>query len=108
MKKYLLVFFSLIPTLFLSQSNLSNEDVTYYISKLKAAEGTYQIQMISSRKEPAIPITIIDKIENIRHQYIDKYIYLNSTTRIKVLSRESIEKSTFKIHNIDKVIYLNK
>ena len=106
MRNYLLLFFSLIPTFFISQRNLSEADVSYYTSMLKVAEGTYQIQMINTRKEPILPINIIDKIENIRHQTDIKYLNLNSETRIKVLSKELIENPTF--NNIKKVIYLNK
>lgn len=104
MRNYLLFFFSLIPTFFISQRNLSEADVSHYTSMLKAAEGTYQIQMINTRKEPVFPINIIDKIENIRHQTEEKYFLYEKNIKIIILPKKVINEQDFV--KLDKVVHI--
>ena len=62
---------------------------------LSKLEGTYQIQVIDSREQPTIPLTLMEIIELNRHTTEVKYIWLKSNMRVKILSKNEINTSSF-------------
>ena len=62
---------------------------------LSKLEGTYQIQVIDSREQPTIPLTLMEIIELNRHATEVKYIWLKSNMRVKILSKNEINTSSF-------------
>ena len=65
------------------------------MSLLNKLEGTYQIQVIDSREQPTIPLTLMETIELNRHTTEVKYIWLKSNMRVKILSKNEINTSSF-------------
>ncbi|MEO8762289.1 MAG: hypothetical protein ABI448_15445 [Bacteroidia bacterium] len=68
-------------------------------------EGTYQIQIINSREEPAIPLTIMDSIEIKRQQITTVYFWLKSNVRVMVPAYSVINKQGFS--PLERVKYLS-
>ena len=62
---------------------------------LSKLEGTYQIQVIDSREQPTIPLTLMEAIELKRHTTEVKYIWLKDNMRVKILSKNEISSSSF-------------
>ena len=62
---------------------------------LSKLEGTYQIQVSDSREQPTIPLTLMEIIELNRHATEVKYIWLKSNMRVKILSKNEINTSSF-------------
>jgi len=58
-------------------------------------EGTWQIQMMGTRKKPAIPITICKKITEERLKSKVHYIQINPLMRIMVLPKTTINSPHF-------------
>jgi hypothetical protein len=102
MKSFKIPFFlGLIFTFFyslnsFSQQGLSKEEVSKYVKMTNDAEGTYQIQLIDTRAKPTTQLSIINSIENKRENDKVAYFYVNSFTRVKVLSKKEINSTTFK------------
>jgi hypothetical protein len=100
MKKFKSLFFSLVLSLLFttqlfSQTNISQNNITKYSEMVQLAEGTYQIQMIDTRSLPSIPLSLIETIEAKRD--VSKVIYFQykQNIRIKILSKEMINKPDF-------------
>ena len=71
----------------------------------KEAHGTYQIQMINTRKMPAIPISLISEIEEKRHQNEVRYFNFKDNIKIKILPKDVIKSTTFE--PIERIVHLN-
>jgi hypothetical protein len=99
--------FFLVPVLNISygQSDLSESDVEELIVLGAALEGTYQIQMIDTRALPAVELSIYSIIQEQRSLKNVVYYYLNSNTRIMILSFETIESPNFK--SLDRIAYIS-
>jgi len=102
MKTFKIPFFLGLTLFFLfsingfSQEGLSKEDVTKYIKMTNDAEGTYQIQLIDTRVKPTTQLSIINSIENKREDDKVAYFYVNSFTRVKILSKKEVNSADFK------------
>ena len=105
MKKISFLIILFLPILTLSQRVLSKSQVDQFTSMLQDAQGTYQIQMIGTRKMPAIPISLISDIEKLRHQSEVKYLFLDENIKIMILPKDVIENSQFV--QIEKIIHFN-
>ena len=105
MKRYSLLFILFVPLLSFSQSSLLKSQVDQYTTMFKEAQGTYQIQMINTKKMPAIPIRLISDIEKQRHQSEVKYLFLDENIKIMILPKDVIENSEFV--QIEKIIHLS-
>ena len=105
-KAYFFLFF-LVPVFNISygQSNLSESKVKELIALGVALEGTYQIQMIDTRVLPAVELSIYSIIQEQRSSKNVVYHYLNSNTRIMILSFETIENTNFK--SLDRIAYIS-
>ncbi|MEO8760449.1 MAG: hypothetical protein ABI448_06130 [Bacteroidia bacterium] len=68
-------------------------------------EGTYQIQIINSREEPAIPLTIMDSIEIKRQQNTTVYFWLKSNVRVMIPAYSLINKQDFSL--LERVKYVS-
>lgn len=101
MKSFKIPFFLVLAFSFLfslnsfSQQGLSKEDVTKYIKMTNDAEGTYQIQLIDTRVKPTIELSIIKSIEDKRDDDKVTYFYVNTFTRVKVLSKKEINSTDY-------------
>ena len=105
MKKISFLIILFLPILSLSQSVLSKSKVDQYTTMFKKAQGTYQIQMINTRKMPVIPLSLISKIEKKRHQSEDRYFNFKENIKIKILPKDVIESTTFE--PIERIVHLN-
>lgn len=105
-KAYFFLFF-LVPVFNISygQSNLSESKVKELIVLGASLEGTYQIQMIDTRVLPAVELSIYSIIQEQRSSKNVVYHYLNSNTRIMILSFETIETPNFK--SLDRIAYIS-
>jgi hypothetical protein len=110
MKKYLL----LIPVLFMvlsidaqtGKSEKISPERRQQISQLnKQYEGTYQIQMIDSRKQPAVPYDLVERVNAARKQNEETFFYLNKNVRIRVLPKSVIERPNFT--RVEKIVHLS-
>lgn len=88
-----------------SQNSLSKSQVDQYATMFMEAQGTYQIQMINTRKMPAIPISLISQIEKKRHQSEVRYFNFKENIKIKILPKDVIESTTFE--PIERIVHLN-
>ena len=61
----------------------------------KAIEGTYQIQMLGTRKQPIVPLEVIRQIEDKRKENEIFYINYCPDYRIMVLPRNMISSESF-------------
>ena len=77
------------------QAESLNVETNRLMSLLNKLEGTYQIQVIDSREQPTIPLTLMETIELNRHATEVKYIWLKSNMRVKILSKNEISSSSF-------------
>lgn len=76
------------------------------ISQLsKELEGTWQIQVINSRKMPAIPIQVVETIEQRRLDNDTSYYYLYPDIRIMILPRKVILNKNF--NKIEKITHIS-
>ena len=105
-KAYLFLMF-LVPLLNNSygQSNLSESKVEELIELGSVLEGTYQIQMIDTRALPAVELSIYSIIQEQRSLKNVVYHYLNSNTRIMILSFQAIESPDF--ISLDRIAYIS-
>ena len=92
---YSFAFFTFVSTSFIAQSSLSKEEVTKYAEMTIAAEGTYQIQMINTRHNPTVLLSLIQEIENKRDDTKTVFFYMNASNRVKVLSRQEVSSEEF-------------
>ena len=76
------------------------------ISQLsKELEGTWQIQVINSRNMPAIPIQVVETIEQRRLDNDTSYYYLDPDIRIMILPRKVILNKNF--NKIEKITHIS-
>lgn len=64
--------------------------------KWDEAQGTFQIQIVNSRKNPQVDVAIIDNILKVRKKEEIIYIPLMEDVRIMVLPLSKIQSSDFK------------
>ncbi|MFB6258631.1 MAG: hypothetical protein ABEH38_08045 [Flavobacteriales bacterium] len=79
-----------------AQPDLSQKEVKELRSLKEELKGTYQIQMIGTRKKPSVMLSLYDSIANKRKEEEVVYHRVNEKMRIKILPREKIEASNFK------------
>ena len=73
--------------------------------KLKKFEGTDQLEVSNTRETPLMPYNLDETIENNRAQNETKYVTLGKNVRLKILSKNEIDKADFK--KIKQVSYNN-
>ena len=96
--KYTLIipfFLLFFQTDSIAQENLTKQQVSTYKTMIEKAEGTYQVQMIATRQTPAIPISIIQLIEDNRHAVDTVYVDYNSKMRIMILPQDLIDNGNY-------------
>lgn len=77
------------------QAENRKAETSRLMSLLNKLEGTYQIQVIDSREQPTIPLTLMETIELNRHVTEVKYIWLKSNMRVKILPKNEISSPSF-------------
>lgn len=87
--------FLLVYTYAFAQEGLRPEEVMRLSKLQKEIRGTYQIQMLGTRKQPAVPLELIQQIENNRKENEVSYINYCSDYRIMVLPRNRISSDSF-------------
>ena len=87
--------FLLIAAPSFGQEGLQPEKVVALTKLQKEIRGTYQIQMLGTRKQPVIPLELIQQIENNRKENEVSYINYCSDYRIMVLPRNIISSESF-------------
>jgi len=71
----------------------------------KKLEGTWQIQVINSRKRPAISIQVVETIEQRRLDNDTSYYYLDPDIRIMILPRKVISNKNFQ--KLEKISFIS-
>lgn len=82
-------------------SSLSEKEMQ---EKWTASLGTFQFQVIDVRTQPAIHISIIEKIEAARSEDKDVYLPFIDDIRIYVPSKNKIAQKEFK--KLDLIVYV--
>jgi len=97
MNRAYFILLLVVPVLNISygQSNLLEAKVQELIELGSDLEGTYQIQMIDTRALPAVELSIYSIIQERRSSTNVVYYYINSNTRLKIFSLETIESPDF-------------
>ncbi|MBW8049528.1 MAG: hypothetical protein FVQ77_04165 [Cytophagales bacterium] len=91
---------------FAQVSNEKKTVVKQSVNQLsKELEGTWQIQVINSRKMPAIPIQVVETIEQRRLDNDTSYYYLDPDIRIMILPRKVISNKNFQ--KLEKITYIS-
>ncbi len=87
--------FLLIVASSFGQEGLQPEKVVALTKLQKEIEGTYQIQMLGTRKQPIVPLEVIRLIEDKRKENEIYYINYCPDYRIMVLPRNRISSESF-------------
>lgn len=98
MKKLIILLFVII--VFVSHNAVlaqtaPKEETQRLTQLLQELEGTYQIQIINSRKEIAYNLSLMDIIVAQRHQTEVVYYQLKENVRVKILPFSEINKENF-------------
>jgi len=103
-KHFFILFFSF---LFLGgfAQNDPKKETKRLMDLLTKNEGTYQVQIIDSREQPTIPLSLMDTIEAKRDENEIKYVWLKSNVRVKILSKKEITNPTFQ--SLERVKYFS-
>lgn len=89
---YLFLPLFLVPFSGIAQSN-GEQNLQALKKELK---GTYQIQMLGTRKKAAIPMSLYGKIDSARKEKEVVYYEVSDLMRVKILPRQTIEAKGFK------------
>ena len=106
MNKVVLVFcLSLLSIVGYSQKEYTQEQIQEIQDLNAQIEGTYQIQVIDSRKQPALPFELAKIVEEKRSQTETVYHYLDSNIRILILPENQMKRNKFT--KDEKLIYIS-
>lgn len=86
----------LTPILLSAQSEGSEAEAKDLLKLKKELKGTYQIQMVGTRKRAAIPLSLYEKIDSVRKEEELVYYKVSDIMRVKVLPSSQIEAEGFK------------
>jgi hypothetical protein len=62
----------------------------------KKLDGTYQLQIIDSREKSELQLSLLDKVEAMRHKTDTVYFWLGTNKRMMILPSSVIDKTDFK------------
>lgn len=110
MKKHILITSLFFMALTINAQTNKQDKITperkQQISMLnKQFEGTYQIQMVDSRKQPAVPYDLIERVNAVRKQNEETFFYLDKNVRVRVLPKSVIERPGFV--GVDKIAHVS-
>lgn len=93
----IMLFISVILTSFssIAQEHLTQQQVATYKTMHNEAKGTYQIQIVNTRQIPAIPLSIIQVVEENRHLTDTIYVDYSSHMRIMILPKDIINSGQY-------------
>lgn len=96
MKKSSLFFILVLTANFCLSQEKSSEKGKDLVALNQKLEGTYQLQMINTRLLPAVPLQLIETIEQKRQENEITYFDYTDKIRVMVLSRKAITAPGFK------------
>lgn len=78
-----------------SQESLSKQEATELVNLKDQMAGTYQIQMIDTRAQPSIQLSLFQEIYDAREQDETVYLSVSSNCRVKIVSVSEMNSSNF-------------
>ena len=79
----------------IAQEDLSAKEVANYKAMHNKAAGTYQIQIINTSQIPAIPLSIIQVVEDNRHLSDTTYVDYSLNMRIMILPKNLVNSRKY-------------
>lgn len=78
-----------------SQASLSKDEAQALVDLKDQMAGTYQIQMIDTRAQPSIQLSIFQDIYDARKQNETVFISLSPNCRVKIVSVNEMNSASF-------------
>ena len=78
-----------------SQESLSKEEATELVHLKDQMSGTYQIQMIDTRTQPFIQLSLFQEIHDARKQDETVYLPVSENCRVKIVSVNEMSSANF-------------
>lgn len=89
-----------------SQQKFSKEEISEIHQLNKKFEGTYQVQVVNSRNQVALPFDLIKTIEKERKQSQEVFYKIDDNIRIRILPRNTINNRGFA--KLEKLKYITE